>query len=141
MKSEIRTGFVYHPDYLKHNPGDLHPEKAERLTAIVNGIKNSGLWEELVHLDPLPAKVEQVEYVHDGKYVESMREFCKNGGGLIDMDTGASRDTFDVALLAVGGAIKAVDAVISEEVHNAFAAVRPPGTGGRARRRGRRRRG
>jgi len=127
MKSEIRTGFLYHPDYLKHDPGESHPEKSGRLTAIVNGIKNSDLWEKLVHLDPLPATVEQVEYVHDREYVEALEEFCARGGGAVGLDSGVSRDSFDVALLAVGGSIRAVDAVMDGEVHNAFAAVRPPG--------------
>ena len=45
----------------------------------------------------------------------------------MDLDTGVSRDSFDVALLAVGGVIKAIDAVVNGEVHNAFCAVRPPG--------------
>ena len=127
MKLEIGTGFVYHSNYLKHDPGNWHPERPERLTAIVNAIKDSGLWEKLAHLDPSPATVEQVAYVHDQDYIESLRKFCDRGGGLIDMDTGASSDSFDVAMLAAGGAIRAIDAVMAGEVQNAFAAVRPPG--------------
>jgi acetoin utilization deacetylase AcuC-like enzyme len=127
MKTEVRTGFVYHPDYLKHDPGAWHPERPERLTAIVNGIKDSSFWEKLVHLDPLPATTDQVEYIHNEDYVEALREFCARGGGLMDLDTGVSRDSFDVALLAVGGVIRAIDAVMCGEVHNGFCAVRPPG--------------
>jgi len=128
MKTDIRTGFVYHPDYLKHDPGAWHPERPERLTAIVDGLKNSGFWEKLVHLNPVhAATVEQVEYVHHKDYVEALREFCARGGGLMDLDTGVSHDSFDVALLAVGGVIKAIDAVMAGEVQNAFCAVRPPG--------------
>jgi len=128
MKTDICTGFVYHPDYLKHNPGAWHPERPERLTAIVDGLKNSGFWEKLVHLNPVQAAtMEQVEYVHDRDYVEALREFCARGGGLMDLDTGVSRDSFHVALLAVGGVIRAIDAVMAGEVQNAFCAVRPPG--------------
>ena len=127
MKSEIRTGFVYHPDYLKHDPGDWHPEKPERLTAIVDGIKEAGLWEKLIHLEPTPAALEQVEYIHEKEYIESLQGFCERGGGLMDLDTGVSRESFRIALLAVGGMIRAVDAVMNGEVNNAFAAVRPPG--------------
>jgi len=127
MKTVIRTGFVYHPDYLKHDAGAFHPESPERLIAIVDGIKNSGLWDKLVHLDPSSATMEQVEYVHTDGYVRFLKEFCARGGGRLEIDTGASRDSFDVALLAVGGVIKATDAVMNREVDNAFAAVRPPG--------------
>ena len=127
MKSETCTGFVYHADYLKHDPGNWHPERPERLTALVKAIKDSGLWEKLAHLEPSPATVEQVAYVHDQDYIEALRKFCARGGGLMDMDTGASSDSFDVAMLAAGGAIRAIDAVMAGEVQNAFAAVRPPG--------------
>jgi len=127
MEPEICTGFVYHSDYLKHDPGESHPEKPERLIALVNAIKNSGFWEKLVHLEPTPATVEQVQYVHDAGYVEALRAFCARGGGMIGLDTGVSSDSFHIALLAVGGAIKAVDAVMAGKVQNAFAAVRPPG--------------
>jgi acetoin utilization deacetylase AcuC-like enzyme len=127
MKKEMRTGFVYHPDYMKHNPGEWHPETPDRLPAIINGIKNAQLWEKLVHLDPVAAKIEHILYVHDKDYVEALQEFCKRGGGLLDTDTSVSSESFDVALLAVGGVIKAIDAVMSGEVDNAFAAVRPPG--------------
>jgi len=118
---------VYHSDYLKHDPGDWHPEKPERLPAIIDALKDSGLWDKLVHLEPSPATVEQVQYVHDENYVETLREFCARGGGYLDLDTGVTRESFDVALLAVGGIIRAIDAVMAGEVRNAFAAVRPPG--------------
>lgn len=127
MINENHTGFVYHPDYLKHDPGLRHPERPERLTAIVNRLKESSYWEKLMHLEPLPATVEQVEYVHNRDYIEALRDFCARGGGFIGLDTVVSRDSFQAALLAAGGVIKAIDAVMAGEVQNAFAAVRPPG--------------
>ena len=127
MEKNIQTGLVYHPDYMKHNPGAFHPESPERLMAIVKGLKDSGIWDKLVHLEPSPATVEQVEYVHTRHYIDFLREFCSRGGGSLELDTVVSRESYDIALLAVGGIIRAIDAVISGEVDNAFAAVRPPG--------------
>lgn len=127
MKTETRTGFVYHPDYLKHDAGAFHPESPQRLKAIVDGVKNSGLWDKLVHIAPSPASVEQVQYIHTENYVKFLQEFCLRGGGNLELDTGVSKDSYDVALLAVGGVLKALDAVLDGEVNNAFAAVRPPG--------------
>jgi len=127
MNTKIYTGFVYHPDYLKHHAGMFHPESPQRLTAIVNGVRDSGLWEEVVHLTPSPATIEQVEYIHTESYVKFLQEFCARGGGSLELDTSVSRDSFDVALLAVGGVIKAIDVVMNGEVSNAFAVVRPPG--------------
>jgi len=127
MKAKKRTGFVYHPDYLKHDAGPFHPESPQRLMAVINGVKSSGLWEKLVHLEPSPASTEQVKYVHTDTYVKFLQEFCAKGGGNLELDTGVSKDSYDVALLAVGGVIKALNAVMDGEVDNAFAAVRPPG--------------
>lgn len=127
MKTKKRTGFVYHPDYLKHDAGAFHPESPLRLMAIVDCVKNSDLNEKLVFLEPSPASVEQVQYIHTESYVKFLKEFCRRGGGNLEIDTGVSKDSYDVALLAVGGIIKAIDAVLDGEVDNAFAAVRPPG--------------
>ncbi|HGE69281.1 TPA: histone deacetylase [Candidatus Poribacteria bacterium] len=127
MKTKKRTGFVYHPDYLKHDAGPFHPESPQRLMAIIDGVKSSGLTEKLIPLEPSPASVEQVQYIHTESYVKFLKEFCNRGGGNLEIDTGVSRDSYDVALLAVGGVIKAIDAVLDGEVDNAFAAVRPPG--------------
>ncbi|MBD3181556.1 histone deacetylase [Candidatus Poribacteria bacterium] len=127
MKEENLIGFIYHPDYLKHDAGEWHPERPERLKTIVESLKSSNYWDELIHIDPVPATVEQVTYVHTDTYVEAVRKFCQRGGGSLDQDTGVSRESFDVALLSAGGAIRAAKAVMDGEVQSAFAAIRPPG--------------
>jgi acetoin utilization deacetylase AcuC-like enzyme len=69
-----------------------------------------------------------VELVHEPDYIDLVRRFCKSGGGLLDLgDTVVCPKSFDVALLAVGGAIGAVELVAAEKFQNAFALVRPPG--------------
>lgn len=127
METKIRTGFVYHSDYTKHNPGGWHPESPDRLPAIIDAIKKANLWDKLVHLNPNPATAEQIQYVHEAGYLEYLQKLCAEGGGSMDPDTAVSPESYDVALLAVGGVIKAIDAVMAGEVQNAFAAVRPPG--------------
>ena len=112
MKTDIRTGLVYHPDYLKHDAGEYHPETAQRLLSIIKGLKEAGLWDKVVHLDPVPATVEQIAYVHNKDYIESVKGFCERGGGALDLDTGVSRESYSVALLAAGGCITAAGAVV-----------------------------
>ena len=51
----------------------------------------------------------------------------QEGATFIDADTRISRESFDVAVLAVGAAITAVDAAMKEEGGRAFSLVRPPG--------------
>lgn len=121
------TGLVYHHDFLKHDTGAYHPERAARLTAIIERLESSGLSERLVRISPEPAALEQIEYVHERSYIESVRGVCERGGGMLDPDTPVSAASYEVALLAAGGVIKAVEEVLNGNLKSVFAAVRPPG--------------
>jgi acetoin utilization deacetylase AcuC-like enzyme len=127
-KSPARTGFVYDPLYLKHDTGAGHPERPERLTAIISRLEQTGLLAQLVRLSPVPAASEWLTIVHTPEYVEQVKSSCLAGAGYVDSpDAPASRASYEVALLAVGGVQTAVDAVMQGKVKNAFCAVRPPG--------------
>ena len=121
--SEGKFALVYHPIYLKHDI-DGHVERKERLTAILDGIESVGL--DIEYITPKAATIEQVEAIHDRKYIDQVRAICEKGGGNLDVDTVLSKDSYDAAMMAAGGAIAAVDAVIDGH-RGAFALVRPPG--------------
>ncbi|WP_286858000.1 histone deacetylase family protein [Methanosaeta sp. UBA356] len=121
--SEGKFALVYHPIYLLHDT-DGHPERKERLTAILDRIESEGL--DIECITPKPATIEQVEAIHGRNYIDQVKAICERGGGHLDIDTILSKDSFDAALMAAGGAIAAVDAVI-EGHRGAFALVRPPG--------------
>jgi len=125
------TGVIFSPVYYRHNPGRGHPESARRLRAIVRELKKSklqgiGNWE---FVEPEKAGLKDVKLVHGIEYIEFVENVCKSGGGLLDVegDTVASPESFDVALYAVGGTLKAVNLVMKGRFQNAFALVRPPG--------------
>jgi len=118
-----RTAIVYHPLYLRHETGG-HPERKERLTSILKGISSERL--EVEFISPGPATVDQVATVHGKRYIEQVKAKCEHGGGYLDADTVLSRDSYDAALMAAGGAMAAVDAVMGD-YDSAFAIVRPPG--------------
>jgi len=120
-----KTGVVYHEDYLKHETGE-HPERKERLIAIMKLLEETGALKELMCIAPKKATTGQIEYVHDNSYVEEVRMRCQSGGGMLDPDTILSQDSYEVALLASGGVISAVDAV-TDNLDSVFALVRPPG--------------
>jgi acetoin utilization deacetylase AcuC-like enzyme len=127
-KTAAGTGFVYDGVYLKHDTGAGHPERPERLTAIVEQLKQKGLLAKLVELKPAAAPVEWLTKVHTPAYVERVGRSCRAGAGYLDSaDTPVSTNSYDVALLAAGGVLCAVDAVMEGRVENAFCAVRPPG--------------
>ena len=121
--SEGKFALVYHPIYLLHDT-DGHPERKERLTAILDRIESEGL--DIEFITPKSATIEQVEAIHGRNYIDQVKAICERGGGHLAIDTILSKDSFEAALMAAGGAIAAVDAV-SEGPRGAFALVRPPG--------------
>ncbi|HAG08671.1 MAG TPA: histone deacetylase [Desulfotomaculum sp.] len=120
------TGFVFDPLYLEHKAA-MHPECPERLERIMAKIKETKILDHLQNIPPRPAAVEEITLVHDYRYVEKVKETCARGGGYLDPDTYTSRQSYDAALLAAGGALAAVDAVMAGNIKNIFALIRPPG--------------
>lgn len=120
------TAIVYHPDYLLHDTGN-HPENAHRLRYVVAHLQQTGVWEAVRHLEPRRATPAEVQLVHTADYIKFVRRLSESGGGMLTADTPVSACSYEVALLAAGGALRAVDAVMNGEADNAFALVRPPG--------------
>jgi acetoin utilization deacetylase AcuC-like enzyme len=123
-----RTGYLHDLRYMLHDTGPYHPEMAERLKAIHQGIEQAGL---LPHLSMIPAQTADLQWilrVHEEKYVRRFEEVCLAGHKMLDYsDNQMCIETFEIAKLAVGGVIEAVRRVMSGEIDNAFCAVRPPG--------------
>ncbi len=123
-----KTGFVFHQHYLDHDTGPGHPERPDRLRAIETHLTTTGLWNKLHHLIIDRAKEEWILKVHASKHLKFIRDACERGMEVLDEgDTHACPSSFDVALLAVGGVLAAVDNVVNGLLENAFCAVRPPG--------------
>jgi len=123
-----RTGYVYAQRYQLHDPGSWHPERPDRLRAIHNALKEADLLELLVLLRPDYAPLEWVERLHDPEYIKRFKAACEKGGQIFMVqDCGICKESYQTALLAVGGVLLAVDAVMGGQVDNAFCAVRPPG--------------
>jgi acetoin utilization deacetylase AcuC-like enzyme len=125
-----KTGFVYHPIYMEHFAGAGHPERPERLTAILRALDESGLRADLVEIEPRPCAREYIEAVHTKRLVTQIEELCDHAPGRVDADTAVSEKSFEAALMAAGAGIAAADAIMEggkDGIGNAFCAVRPPG--------------
>src|SRR5215469_7143496 len=121
------TALIYDPIYLKHHTG-RHPENAARLVCIVEALEgNKELWSSLHKLEPRSASDEDLARCHGTRLVDYIYEMCEREERFIDMDTVISAQSYEVARMAAGAAVVAVDAVMGGEVDNAFALVRPPG--------------
>jgi acetoin utilization deacetylase AcuC-like enzyme len=128
----MKTGFVFHDKYLAHDTGKGHPEKPDRLNAIRTRLQKNDVWQKLHHLLIDSAPVEFVNKVHTFDHLKLVKERClaatKGGYSAVDQgDTVVCKNSYDVALLAAGGLISAVDAVMGGLLKNVFCAIRPPG--------------
>lgn len=123
----MSTMLFYHSACLRHDTGRGHPERADRLRAVMHRLEA----EEFAHLDRRDAPratQEQLLRVHGSDYVAAiMHAEPKDGHVYLDGDTLMSPGSTEAALRAAGAVCAAVDAVVSGEGRNAFCAVRPPG--------------
>ncbi len=121
------TAIVADPVFMKHDTGPGHPESPERLAAIYKLLEEKGLMETLEKTPLREADPEEISRIHTPEHVERVKATSEEKRFWMDGDTPTSSGSYRAALLAAGSVLNAVDAVVSREVDNAFALVRPPG--------------
>ena len=123
-----KIGFLFDERYLVHDTGPYHPEVSDRLLAVYHGIKQAGLLSKLVVFKGVRADLKWVAQVHEQAYIDRFGDACAAGRKELDTpDCQMSSETFETALLAVGGILDAVRRMMEGEIDNAFCPVRPPG--------------
>jgi acetoin utilization deacetylase AcuC-like enzyme len=141
MGDRRRTALVYHERLLWHDAGSAasvipaggmvepgpHAESPERIRRINSLIEASGLGERVQRIRPRPATLDELLRFHTAAYVQRVRELSDGAGGDAGEFAPVNRSSYEVALLAAGGCLAAVDAVLEGEADNAYALVRPPG--------------
>ena len=118
---------IYDPEFLKHDTG-VHPENPNRLNAILRTLQaDEVLWPKLAMVHPKRASIEDLGRCHNEMMILRAQQLSERGAPALDADTRISRESFEVARLAAGAAITAVDGALAEDGGRAFAVVRPPG--------------
>jgi acetoin utilization deacetylase AcuC-like enzyme len=115
------------PQLDNHETGASHPERPQRVEAVLQGIAAAGLSEAALALGPRRATGAELRLAHTAQYLSGLEDFCHSGGGSLDFDTVASAGSWDTAVLAAGAALAAVDALSAAGGGAAFVAHRPPG--------------
>ncbi len=124
----FQTGLVTDSRLNLHVPGEGHPERSDRISAVLGRLEASGLVRDLIQLSPQLVTDEQLRSVHPASYIELVAHEAARGlRQLSTGDTDICASSPLAARAAVGCAVAAVDAVFGREVHNAFCAIRPPG--------------
>ncbi len=124
----MTTGILYDERYLLHDPGSYHPENLDRLVCTWKHLESQDWFSELKKLSPRLADPEWLAEVHSPEYIDRARETIKSGEAYLDcLDVGICEKSFEVALLAAGGSLELTDQIMSGNVKNGFALIRPPG--------------
>ena len=123
----MKTGLITSDTYQNHNTGDGHPEKIDRVTAVINNFKKINN-KNLIWKKPSIFDQSLLIKTHSSKYINQVNQsFPENGLVFLDGDTVVSPGSKDATRDAVGSIIAAIDGVVCKEFKNAFCAVRPPG--------------
>lgn len=136
-----KTGFICDEKYFWHNTGtgalfmpqggyiQAHEssENPETKRRFKNLLEVSGLMDELVQVKPRCATVEEVSYYHPISYIKKVEQLSATGYGDAGSLAILGKDSYEIAMLSVGGAITAVEAVVKGDLRNAYALTRPPG--------------
>ncbi|WP_457551659.1 histone deacetylase family protein [Desulfobacula sp.] len=123
----LKTGILKGDIFLKHIPGDGCPDTPKRLKSIYSMLNDLDMQDIFVDILPEKAEKKSILLFHTHEYFEKIAE--TKGKELIAFtaDTHAGEDTFDAALYATGGLLKAISQVVAKKIDNAFALIRPPG--------------
>ena len=123
----MTTRLYTHEACFDHDPGRMHPEQPARLKAVLAALEDP-VFSDLDRQQSPKAEVEQITRVHPEAFVkEVLSAVPQTGHRGVDPDTILSPGSGEAALRAAGAVCAAVDAVMAEEIGNAFCAVRPPG--------------
>ena len=116
---------LFHPACERHHPGPGHPERPERIVAVLDALRAPDMASCVAWCEARPASRAALERVHSARYLDSLERVAGQGGGVLDADTVMSADSWNAAVAAAGVAIGAVERAIV--AGSAFAAARPPG--------------
>lgn len=122
----LKTAIVTDRAFLKHFAGRSHPERPERIAAMIEMAESLDR-PNLELLSPRPATLDEIALCHDAGYIASVERTASIPRFDFDPDTHTCPDTYRTALLSTGGVLTAAEAVIDGAADNAFALVRPPG--------------
>ncbi len=121
----MSTGIVIDRRYEEHDPGAYHPERPDRIRALLAWVEEHA--SDLILVPAREASVEEICLVHDPPYVQRVAATAHEPWFAFDPDTRTCPRSYDAARLAAGAVLALADAVVAGEVDNGFAFVRPPG--------------
>jgi len=121
----VKTGIITTDSYLNHETGQGHPERADRVSVVIENLKKN---KKLIWKKPLKFDSKYLKITHKPNYIDEVENsFPKKGLHFLDGDTIVSPGSRQASSDAVASIITAIDSVLSKEFKNVFCPVRPPG--------------
>ena len=117
---------LYYPDNHQNHQLRGHPERPDRVEVIKKGLMEVNLWDPIPKLDPCAVSDELLTAVHDPGYLKILKQ-ASSQEQMLDLDTYTTKDSWQLALNAAGGAVAVADAVWTGLYQTGFALTRPPG--------------
>ncbi|MCY3946494.1 MAG: histone deacetylase [Anaerolineaceae bacterium] len=125
----MSSALLTHPRFVGHElPG--HPESPERMRAIWHSLKHTGISDRMIQVTPTPASDEAILRAHSPEFLALLQRVSREYPQqivMLDQDTWLAPGSLQVARLAAGACLHAVDIVLTGEADNALVVARPPG--------------
>jgi len=122
-----KTGILRDKRFLNHRPSAFHPESPQRLEAIYAMLDEPDMVGRFPRVPERPVGRDELLLIHSPEYIDRVASTEGQDHCALDPDTATSAGSYEAALFAAGGLCEALSMVISGELNNAFALVRPPG--------------
>ena len=123
----MRYGIVFDDFFTRHLTPAGHPERPERVAALLEALKQWDRLDELIRIPTLTAQQQWIRAVHSPEHLTQIKATAGADFSQLDADTSTSADSYQVALLAAGSAVSLVDQITQEKIDSGFALIRPPG--------------
>ncbi|HSR49939.1 MAG TPA: histone deacetylase [Acidobacteriota bacterium] len=123
----MKQGIVLDLAFTDHAVPPGHPERPDRIRALVNGLENWPRFGELQRIDPQSAQKEWIKAVHGQELFDRVRNSKGKRHVQFDPDTHAGPHSYEVALLAAGSAVDLTRRLLDGQIQGGFAFMRPPG--------------
>jgi acetoin utilization deacetylase AcuC-like enzyme len=123
----VSTTVVWHPACRKHYGGAGHPERPQRIEAVLEALRQPEMVSVVQWVEAAPAARLALERVHPGPYLDGLEAMAAQGGGALDADTFLGPSSWESVLASAGVALTAVERALATPQGTAFGGTRPPG--------------
>ncbi len=101
----MKYGIVLDSIFARHNTPAGHPERPQRIEAIIEAVERWNLSGQLVRVMPLPAQEEWILAVHTCEHWQKIQGTSGQAVSQLNPDTYTGPDSFETATLAAGSAV------------------------------------